>query len=77
MAEDLILIDNSNNLTDSGKQVSVLSNIIEMTVDVILYMSKKDVALTYQGDTLNRSVLTSIVGSKLKNRLIAKKNGRV
>ena len=49
---------------------AVISNITELVSKVISDLAGKDIAEEIDGDRLTKSVLTNLVGGKLKNRVL-------
>lgn len=48
----------------------IVANVIELTTSVVQQVAGKDVADSVKGETLSRGVLTSLVASRLKDRLL-------
>jgi len=48
----------------------VVSNIIELVVNVITKVAGKDIADSVDGNTINRNILSNLVARKLKDKVL-------
>jgi len=68
-----LTMDQQTEIVKTNKVIEngvVISNIIEMTVNIVSKVAGKNIADSVNGNTLNRNVLSNLVATRIKNKVM-------